>query len=115
MPASLALCSRVAAGSPANPSDRLGDSVTTSAEPVNTGPCSNSRTSRTSRFRLCASIAIMPGAIEKKFKGVITMKTHWQILVVDDEEVMCESLAAWLREDGYRSEERRVGKECRTR
>src|SRR5437764_7847624 len=30
-----------------------------------------------------------------------TMKTHWQILVVDDEEVMCESLAAWLREDGY--------------
>jgi len=27
------------------------------------------------------------------------MKTHWQILVVDDEEVMCESLAAWLRED----------------
>src|ERR1044071_5401616 len=28
------------------------------------------------------------------------MKTHWQILVVDDEEVMCESLAAWLREDG---------------
>jgi DNA-binding NtrC family response regulator len=29
------------------------------------------------------------------------MKSHWQILVVDDEEVMCESLAAWLREDGY--------------
>jgi DNA-binding NtrC family response regulator len=29
------------------------------------------------------------------------MKAHWQILVVDDEEVMCESLAAWLREDGY--------------
>src|SRR5450759_5016336 len=29
------------------------------------------------------------------------MKTHWQILVVYDEEVMCESLAAWLREDGY--------------
>ncbi len=29
------------------------------------------------------------------------MKTHWPILVVDDEEVMCESLAAWLREDGY--------------
>jgi DNA-binding NtrC family response regulator len=29
------------------------------------------------------------------------MKTHWQILVVDDEEVMAESLAAWLREDGY--------------
>jgi len=29
------------------------------------------------------------------------MRAHWQILVVDDEEVMCESLAAWLREDGY--------------
>jgi len=29
------------------------------------------------------------------------MKNRWQILVVDDEEVMCESLAAWLREDGY--------------
>ncbi len=26
----------------------------------------------------------------------------WPILVVDDEEVMCESMAAWLREDGYR-------------
>ncbi len=29
------------------------------------------------------------------------MKTHWNIMVVDDEEVMRESLAAWLREDGY--------------
>ncbi|HWQ53805.1 MAG TPA: sigma-54 dependent transcriptional regulator [Bryobacteraceae bacterium] len=29
------------------------------------------------------------------------MKRHWEILVVDDEEIMCESLAAWLREDGY--------------
>ncbi|MCW5977519.1 MAG: sigma-54-dependent Fis family transcriptional regulator [Bryobacteraceae bacterium] len=29
------------------------------------------------------------------------MRAHWRILVVDDEEVMCESLAAWLREDGY--------------
>ncbi|MGJ5817314.1 sigma-54-dependent transcriptional regulator [Paludibaculum fermentans] len=29
------------------------------------------------------------------------MKAVWKILVVDDEEVMCESLAAWLREDGY--------------
>ena len=29
------------------------------------------------------------------------MKGHWRILVVDDEEVMCESLAAWLREDSY--------------
>jgi len=29
------------------------------------------------------------------------MKTQWEILIVDDEEVMRESLAAWLREDGY--------------
>src|SRR5215469_9586548 len=29
------------------------------------------------------------------------MKPQWEILVVDDEEIMCESLAAWLREDGY--------------
>ncbi len=29
------------------------------------------------------------------------MRSHWKMLVVDDEEVMCESLAAWLREDGY--------------
>ncbi len=29
------------------------------------------------------------------------MNTHWRILVVDDEEIMCQSLAAWLREDGY--------------
>jgi len=30
------------------------------------------------------------------------MKKVWPILVVDDEEVMSESMAAWLREDGYR-------------
>jgi DNA-binding NtrC family response regulator len=30
------------------------------------------------------------------------VKKNWPILVVDDEEVMCESMAAWLREDGYR-------------
>lgn len=29
------------------------------------------------------------------------MKAQWEILVVDDEEIMRESLAAWLREDGY--------------
>jgi DNA-binding NtrC family response regulator len=29
------------------------------------------------------------------------MKSQWEILVVDDEEIMRESLAAWLREDGY--------------
>jgi DNA-binding NtrC family response regulator len=30
------------------------------------------------------------------------MKRNWPLLVVDDEAVMCESMAAWLREDGYR-------------
>jgi DNA-binding NtrC family response regulator len=29
------------------------------------------------------------------------MRSRWHILVVDDEEAMTESLAAWLREDGY--------------
>src|ERR1041384_7728309 len=40
------------------------------------------------------------------------MKTHWQILVVDDEEVMCESLAAWLREDGYGVDTAASGREA---
>jgi len=29
------------------------------------------------------------------------MNTPWEILVVDDEEITRESMAAWLREDGY--------------
>src|ERR1035438_1201268 len=40
------------------------------------------------------------------------MKTHWHILVVDDEEVMCESLAAWLREDGYLVDTASSGREA---
>ena len=40
------------------------------------------------------------------------MKAHWQILVVDDEEVMCESLAAWLREDGYLVDTASSGREA---
>jgi DNA-binding NtrC family response regulator len=32
------------------------------------------------------------------------MKNIWPILIVDDEEVMSESMAAWLREDGYRAD-----------
>jgi DNA-binding NtrC family response regulator len=40
------------------------------------------------------------------------MKTHWQILVVDDEEVMRESLAAWLREDGYTVDTAASGREA---
>jgi DNA-binding NtrC family response regulator len=39
------------------------------------------------------------------------MKTQWEILVVDDEEVMRESLAAWLREDGYLVETTASGRE----
>jgi DNA-binding NtrC family response regulator len=40
------------------------------------------------------------------------MKNRWQILVVDDEEVMCESLAAWLREDGYLVDTAASGREA---
>src|SRR6478672_5954636 len=41
-----------------------------------------------------------------------SMKKHWPILVVDDEEVMCESMAAWLREDGYRVDTASNGKKA---
>jgi DNA-binding NtrC family response regulator len=40
------------------------------------------------------------------------MKPSWEILVVDDEEIMCQSLAAWLREDGYRADTAFSGKEA---
>ena len=40
------------------------------------------------------------------------MKNYWEILVVDDEEIMCESLAAWLREDGYGVETASSGREA---
>jgi DNA-binding NtrC family response regulator len=40
------------------------------------------------------------------------MKRHWKILVVDDEEVMCESLAAWLREDGFKVDVAFSGREA---
>jgi DNA-binding NtrC family response regulator len=40
------------------------------------------------------------------------MKYHWEILVVDDEEVMRESLAAWLREDGYMVDTASSGREA---
>ena len=40
------------------------------------------------------------------------MKLHWEILVVDDEEVMRESLAAWLREDGYGVDTASSGREA---
>lgn len=39
------------------------------------------------------------------------MKSQWEFLVVDDEEIMRESLAAWLREDGYTVETAVSGKE----
>ncbi|MDD5543093.1 MAG: sigma-54 dependent transcriptional regulator [Acidobacteriia bacterium] len=40
------------------------------------------------------------------------MKSAWEILVVDDEEIMRESLAAWLREDGYEVETACSGREA---
>src|SRR3990172_3671047 len=40
------------------------------------------------------------------------MKMEWVILVVDDEEVMRESLAAWLREDGYKVDTAVSGREA---
>ncbi|MGA2132727.1 MAG: sigma-54 dependent transcriptional regulator [Bryobacteraceae bacterium] len=40
------------------------------------------------------------------------MKTRWEILAVDDEEVMRESLAAWLREDGYLVDTAASGREA---
>jgi len=40
------------------------------------------------------------------------MRARWHILVVDDEEAMTESLAAWLREDGYTVETASSGREA---
>ena len=40
------------------------------------------------------------------------MRARWHILVVDDEETMTESLAAWLREDGYSVETASSGREA---
>lgn len=40
------------------------------------------------------------------------MKTHWHILIVDDEAIMAESMAAWLREDGYQVDTAASGREA---
>jgi DNA-binding NtrC family response regulator len=40
------------------------------------------------------------------------MRRYWEILVVDDEAVMCESLAAWLRSEGYTVETATSGREA---
>jgi DNA-binding NtrC family response regulator len=40
------------------------------------------------------------------------MNKQWHILVVDDEEITCESMAAWLREDGYSVDTAASGKEA---
>jgi DNA-binding NtrC family response regulator len=40
------------------------------------------------------------------------MRSRWHILVVDDEETMTESLAAWLREDGYSVDVASSGREA---
>ncbi len=39
------------------------------------------------------------------------MKGHWQLVIIDDEEVMRESLGAWLREDGYSVDTAASGRE----
>ena len=44
-----------------------------------------------------------------------TMKPRWEILVADDESVMRESLAAWLREDGFAVDTASSGREAITR
>ena len=49
----------------------------------------------------CARCGTAIGAEIYVARGNV-MKKNWPILVVDDEDVMCESMAAWLREDGYR-------------
>jgi DNA-binding NtrC family response regulator len=40
------------------------------------------------------------------------MNPRWEIMVVDDEEVMRESLAAWLKEDGYAVDTASSGREA---
>ncbi len=40
------------------------------------------------------------------------MRTQWRILIVDDEPVMCESLKAWLMEDGYEVDAATGGREA---
>ncbi len=40
------------------------------------------------------------------------MLTRWKILVVDDEQVMRDSLAAWLREDGFEVDTAASGREA---
>jgi DNA-binding NtrC family response regulator len=40
------------------------------------------------------------------------MRRRWHILVVDDEETMTDSLAAWLREDGYSVDTASSGREA---
>ncbi|MBP1649769.1 MAG: two component, sigma54 specific, transcriptional regulator, Fis family, partial [Bacteroidetes bacterium] len=44
-----------------------------------------------------------------------TIKPRWEILVADDESVMRESLAAWLREDGFAVDTASSGREAITR
>jgi DNA-binding NtrC family response regulator len=40
------------------------------------------------------------------------MNSHWEILVADDEEIARESLAAWMREDGYTVESVASGRQA---
>ena len=58
---------------------------------------------RADRFEAASAMRGVRGSGGRRARRIEgeTMKTQWQILVVDDEEVMRESLAAWLAEDGY--------------
>jgi DNA-binding NtrC family response regulator len=40
------------------------------------------------------------------------VNSHWEILVADDEEIARESMAAWMREDGYTVESVASGREA---
>lgn len=40
------------------------------------------------------------------------MNSHWEILVADDEEIARESMAAWMREDGYTVESVASGRQA---
>jgi DNA-binding NtrC family response regulator len=47
-----------------------------------------------------------------QFSGGFTMRRRWGILVADDEEIVRNSLAAWLAEDGYAVDTAASGREA---
>src|SRR5208283_2605308 len=62
-------------------------------------PCHPHRAGRWQRRTILRTLRRAPGRALYFVRR--SMKKSWVILVVDDEDVMCESMAAWLREDGY--------------